>query len=49
MNFYMKVLVAGSADFLGSALSIRLFERGDRVFGIDNHNDYYALPIKKRV
>ena len=42
----MKVLVTGSAGFIGSALSIRLLERGDQVIGIDNHNDYYDSAIK---
>ena len=36
-----KCLVTGSAGFIGSALTIRLLERGDIVIGIDNHNDYY--------
>ena len=43
----MKVLVTGAAGFIGSALSIRLLERGDRVFGIDNHNDYYDPELKE--
>lgn len=43
----MKVLVTGSAGFIGSALSIRLLERGDEVFGIDNHNDYYDPALKE--
>lgn len=42
----MKVLVTGSAGFIGSALSIRLLERGDEVIGIDNHNDYYDPALK---
>jgi UDP-glucuronate 4-epimerase len=42
----MKVLVTGSAGFIGSALSIRLLERGDEVVGIDNHNDYYDPALK---
>ena len=37
----MKVLITGVAGFIGSAISIRLLERGDKVFDIDNHNDYY--------
>ena len=42
----MKVLVTGAAGFIGSALSIRLLDRGDQVFGIDNHNDYYDPNLK---
>jgi len=43
----LKVLVTGSAGFIGSALSIRLLERGDTVIGIDNHNDYYDPALKE--
>lgn len=43
----MKVLVTGSAGFIGNALAIRLLERGDEVIGIDNLNDYYDPGLKK--
>lgn len=43
----MKVLVTGSAGFIGSALSLRLLARGDTVVGIDNHNDYYDPALKE--
>ena len=43
----MKLLVTGSAGFIGSALSIRLLDRGDEVVGIDNHNDYYDPALKE--
>lgn len=43
----MRVLVTGSAGFIGSALTLRLLERGDVVIGIDNHNDYYDPTIKE--
>ena len=43
----MKILVTGSAGFIGSALSIRLLEGGDQVIGIDNHNDYYDQSLKE--
>ena len=43
----MKVLVTGSAGFIGSSLAIRLLDRGDEVVGIDNHNDYYDPALKE--
>ena len=43
----MKILVTGSAGFIGSALSIKLLERGDIVTGIDNHNNYYEPKLKE--
>lgn len=43
----MKILVTGSAGFIGSALTIRLLERGDTVIGIDNHNSYYDPILKE--
>jgi len=43
----MKVLVTGSAGFIGSALCLRLLARGDHVIGLDNHNDYYDPSLKE--
>jgi len=43
----MKVLVTGSAGFIGSTLILRLLARGDTVICIDNHNDYYDPAIKE--
>ena len=43
----MKFLITGSAGFIGSALSIKLLERGDNVIGIDNHNNYYDPALKE--
>lgn len=43
----MKVMVTGSAGFIGSALTMRLLDRGDEVIGIDNHNDYYDPSLKE--
>ena len=42
----MKVLITGTAGFIGSTLAMRLLERGDEVIGIDNLNDYYDVNIK---
>ena len=41
------VLVTGAAGFIGAALSQRLLQRGDRVVGLDNLNDYYAPTLKQ--
>ena len=41
------VLVTGAAGFIGAALSIRLLQRGDRVLGLDNLNDYYDPSLKQ--
>jgi len=43
----LKVLITGAAGFIGSALALRLLERGDTVIGIDNHNDYYDPKLKE--
>ena len=42
----MKVLVTGTAGFIGSFTAARLVQRGDDVVGIDNINDYYDIQIK---
>jgi UDP-glucuronate 4-epimerase len=43
----MKIMVTGSAGFIGRALSLRLLQRGDEVVGVDNLNDYYDVELKK--
>ncbi|HEX4125329.1 MAG TPA: SDR family NAD(P)-dependent oxidoreductase [Tepidisphaeraceae bacterium] len=43
-----KILVTGAAGFIGSRLAKALLDRGDRVIGLDNLNDYYALEHKHR-
>ncbi len=42
----MKILVTGTAGFIGYHLAKRLLERGDTVVGLDNINDYYDLRVK---
>lgn len=42
----MKVLVTGSAGFIGYHLTKALLLRGDIVIGIDNINDYYDVNLK---
>ncbi|RXK00091.1 NAD-dependent epimerase [Arcobacter sp. CECT 8986] len=42
----MKILVTGTAGFIGSHLAIKLLERGDEVVGLDNINDYYDQSVK---
>ena len=43
----MNILITGAAGFIGSTLALRLLARGDRVFGIDNLNDYYDVSLKE--
>ncbi|MDR3445553.1 MULTISPECIES: NAD-dependent epimerase [unclassified Dyella] len=43
----MKVLVTGTAGFIGSHVAQRLLERGDEVVGLDNLSDYYDVSLKK--
>ena len=42
----MKILVTGTAGFIGSHLALRLLQRGDEVVGLDNINDYYDQNVK---
>jgi len=42
----MKILVTGTAGFIGFHLSRKLIERGDEVIGLDSINDYYDVNIK---
>ena len=42
-----KILVTGTAGFIGFHLAKRLMERGDEVIGLDNLNDYYDVNLKK--
>ena len=43
----MKVLVTGTAGFIGSHVALQLLERGNEVIGFDSLNDYYDVNLKK--
>ena len=43
----MTYLVTGIAGFIGAAVAQRLLERGEKVVGIDNLNDYYDVRLKQ--
>src|SRR6266852_3915630 len=43
----MHILITGAAGFIGSALALRLAERGERITGLDNLNSYYDVHLKE--
>jgi UDP-glucuronate 4-epimerase len=43
----MKILVTGTAGFIGMHTAEKLLARGDTVIGLDNMNDYYDVNLKK--
>ena len=43
----MSVLVTGAAGFIGFHVSTALLQRGERVLGVDNLNDYYDVALKE--
>lgn len=43
----MKILLTGSAGFIGMTTALRLLARGDEVVGLDNLNDYYDVTLKE--
>ena len=42
----MKLLITGTAGFIGFHLAKRMIELGDTVVGYDNINDYYDINLK---
>ena len=43
----MKILVTGTAGFIGMHCAARLLEHGAQVVGIDNLSPYYSVQLKK--
>ncbi len=43
----MRILVTGSAGFIGFHLAGRLLRDGHDVAGLDNFNDYYSVRLKR--
>ena len=43
----MKILITGSAGFIGFHLTRALLEEGHTIFSLDNLNDYYSIDLKK--
>ena len=41
-----KLLITGTAGFIGFSLAKQLIEKGDEVVGLDNINDYYDVKLK---
>src|SRR5512138_3531232 len=44
----MRILITGSAGFVGSHLAERLVGQGHYVIGVDCFTDYYAREIKEQ-
>ena len=44
----MKILITGCAGFIGYHLSKKLSLNNDKIFGIDNLNNYYDVDLKKK-
>jgi len=44
----MKILVTGSAGFIGFHVAARLLDEGHEIIGLDNFNDYYSVELKRR-
>ena len=42
----MKILVTGTAGFVGFHAATKLIERGDEVVGLDSINEYYDVNLK---
>lgn len=43
----MRILVTGSAGFIGNELCLRLLDAGHHVIGLDNFTPYYDVELKR--
>tara|TARA_Y100000816_G_C26088094_1_gene574510 strand:- start:468 stop:1475 length:1008 start_codon:yes stop_codon:yes gene_type:complete len=43
----MRIIVTGSAGFIGNQTALMLLKQGHNVVGIDNHNEYYDPRLKE--
>jgi UDP-glucuronate 4-epimerase len=43
----LKILVTGSAGFIGYHVALSLLDEGHTVVGFDNFNDYYSVQLKR--
>ena len=43
----MKILITGSAGFIGFHTAMFFLKKGNQVFGIDNFDNYYDVKLKK--
>ena len=44
----MKIFITGVAGFIGFSLANSFLNKGHRVYGIDNLDQYYSIKIKKK-
>jgi len=42
----LKILITGTAGFIGFHLANKLIARGDEIVGFDSINDYYDVRVK---
>ena len=44
----MKILVTGSAGFIGYSIATQLLKKKYKVYGVDNFDNYYSVNLKKQ-
>ena len=43
----MRIIITGSAGFIGYHLALKLLDDGHSIIGIDNLNPYYDVKLKR--